>query len=167
MASGVPSFINKFVDYEDLFGDEDKEPSPIDATPISRVKAASASIEKSATSSKRKLPLIPSESTMTISTRPVKRTRHTPIQDEDNLGPKAQFFAYMINNQIPEKTIAEWDKMTLTDAAKAIPLANAQSFFHYLKHGEEIVEAARGDQRLAQEIQQLKTEDPMHVHPAD
>lgn len=156
MASSVPFFINKSIDYKDIFGDDDKEPTPIEATPISKIKNASASQEKSSTSSKRKLPTMPTESVKAPNSRLAKKTKQTLVHDDSSPGPKAQLFANMIGNQIPEKTIAECDKMNLTDAAKAIPLANAQSFFHYLKHGEEIVEAARGDQRMAQELQQLK-----------
>ncbi|KAK1365185.1 hypothetical protein POM88_040746 [Heracleum sosnowskyi] len=56
MASGVPSFVNKSASYDDLFGDDEKDLIPIDATPISRMKSTPASQDKSTTSSKRKLP---------------------------------------------------------------------------------------------------------------
>ncbi|KAK1392141.1 hypothetical protein POM88_011197 [Heracleum sosnowskyi] len=39
MDSGVPSFVNKTASYDDLFGDEEKDLVPIEATPISRMKS--------------------------------------------------------------------------------------------------------------------------------
>lgn len=52
----------------------------------------------------------------------------------------------MLTNQISDKTIAEWGNLNLPEAARVVPLSNAQSLFCYLKFGEDIVEAPRGGQ---------------------
>lgn len=62
----------------------------------------------------------------------------------------------MLKNQISEETLAQWDKVKMLEAAPMVTLAKAQSLFFYFKYGEHIIEAARGDQRLVEEVRQLK-----------
>lgn len=157
MASGVPSFVRKSANYEELFDDENEQLPPIDATPISKIQETLSNQDKSSNSSKRKLPLPVNEPMRASGSHPGKRLRTTPSQKDGGPSPQVQKFAQMVGNQIPDDALAKWDKMSLVESAKAIPLANAQSFFLNLKHGEEIVKAARGDQRLAEEVKQLKT----------
>lgn len=62
----------------------------------------------------------------------------------------------MTGNQIPEETASKWDKMSLVESSKATLLQIPKAYFSTWKYDEEIVEAARGDQQLAEEVQQLK-----------
>lgn len=155
MSSGVPSFIQQTTNYEDIFGEDDDKTIPIAATPISKMKETSVTQEKSSSSSKRKLPPPAIDSAKNSGSR-AKRPRGAATQGDEGSSPQLLKIFNMAGHQIPEEIIAKWDRMSLAESAKAIPLANAQSFFHYLKHGEAIVEAARGDQKLAEEVKQLK-----------
>ncbi|KAL8120331.1 hypothetical protein AgCh_017487 [Apium graveolens] len=62
----------------------------------------------------------------------------------------------MIKNQVTEETIVQWDKLKVGEAAPLITLANAQSLFLQLKHGERITEATHVDQKLVEEVKELK-----------
>lgn len=130
-------------------GDEDDKVASIAATPISKIKDPVANVEISSTSSKRKLPPPASDASTSRSAKTKRNWLNTSLESE-NPGSHMQSFFQMAANQIPEETVAWWDGMNLAAAAKATILANAESFFHYLKHGERIVEAARGDQKLAE-----------------
>ncbi|KAK1392038.1 hypothetical protein POM88_011094 [Heracleum sosnowskyi] len=159
MASGVPSFVNKSASYDDLFGDEEKDTVPIEATPISRMKSTTASQDKSTTSSKRKLPPeVATDSVKAPGSRLSKKSKPstpgTPGEGSNSLFRK--FFA-MAGSQISEEVIAEWDKMSFSEAAKATTWCEAQSLFHTLKRNEEMVVAACGDQKLLEEVRQLKS----------
>lgn len=132
------------------------ESTPIAATPISRAKPASILQEISSSSSKRKLPPTNTDVAKALGSRSNKKPKQTLSQGGEGACPYMNKFFDMIGNKIPEKTLAKWDGMSLVDATKTIPLANGQSFFHYLKHGEEIVEAARGDRKLIDEVKNLK-----------
>lgn len=57
---------------------------------------------------------------------------------------------------MPEETVAQWDRVKMIEAILDVTMTNAQSPFFYLKYGEQIIEAARGDQRLADEVNRLK-----------
>ena len=153
MASGVPSFVKQSVKYEDICSDEEIE--PIQATPISRV-PPSASIQEKSASSKRKLPSLPSESVQASGSHPSKKLRAPSPHGSAGSSSRHQQFAAMLKNQVPDETLAQWDKVKMVEAAPAVTLANAQSLYFYLKFGEQIIEAARGDQRLIEEVRQLK-----------
>ena len=154
MASGVPSFIKQSVKYEDICSDEEAE--PVQATPLARVPPSTSNPEKSSNSSKRKLPSIPSDSARTLGSRPLKKTRGPSPQGEAGPHSRLQKFYEMLRNQVPEETLSQWDRVSMVEAAPVVTLANAQSLFFYLKYGEQIIETVRGDQRLVEEVRQLK-----------
>lgn len=62
----------------------------------------------------------------------------------------------MIGGQIPEKSIEEWDKYKLVEAAQERSLSSAKSLFLDMKFVERIVEAERGDRHAKEELKQLK-----------
>ncbi|KAK1402683.1 hypothetical protein POM88_002288 [Heracleum sosnowskyi] len=158
MASGVPSFVNKSASYDDLFGDEGKDLVLIDATPISRMKSTLASQDKSATSSKRKLPVPAAiDSAKGPGSRFKKSKPSPPGTPSEGSNPLIRKFSAMVGNQIPEEVIAEWDKMSSYEAVKATTWCEAQSLFHILKQNEEMMVVARGDQKLSDEVKYLKS----------
>ena len=63
----------------------------------------------------------------------------------------------MLEGHVAAEAMAEWDKMRSTEASRAIAYANAQSLYLKLKFNEKIVSAARGDQKLREELKEMKS----------
>ena len=69
---------------------------------------------------------------------------------------KVQQFCNMIDSQVPESEIREWDKLKLVEAVREKSIANAKSLFLDLKINEQIIDTARIDQGLKNELKQVK-----------
>ncbi|KAK1398909.1 hypothetical protein POM88_008772 [Heracleum sosnowskyi] len=81
----------------------------------------------------------------------------TPRTPGEGSSPLIRKFFIMAGNQIPEGAIAEWDKMSLSEAAKTTTWCQAQCFFHTLKRNEEMTVAARSDQKSSEKVNHVKT----------
>ena len=64
----------------------------------------------------------------------------------------------MINCQVPELDIKEWDKLKLAEVVHEKSIANAKSLFLDLKINDKIMETARVDDGLRQEIKQVEAD---------
>ena len=155
MASGLPKFLKQSVKYDDLYKDEiDVYIAPL-TIPVSKVKVGAPLGEKLSSSSKRKV-TDPSE---TPGSRYSKRLKLPSTQEvtETEAPQSLQKLAGMLEGHVAVEAMAEWDKMRLTEASRAITYANAQSLYLKLKFDEKIDSAARGDMKLREELKEMRS----------
>ena len=62
----------------------------------------------------------------------------------------------MVESQIPEAVVKEWDRLTLVEAAHDKVVATAKSLFLDLKFGEDAADAARVNETMRTDLKQAK-----------
>lgn len=125
MASGVSSFIKQSIKFEDICSDEE-DTRPIQATPISKFPPPSTS-NQAPNFSKKKLPNITSDSARASDSRPSKKPKALFTHEEGSFV-TFHLFTQMIKNQIPEETIAQWDKVKMVGTASTVTLRMLRAY---------------------------------------
>lgn len=154
MASGLLKFLKQAVNYEDLYKDEMDDEIASLITPISKIKAEASLNEKLPSFTKRKI-VDPFE---TSGSRQSKRIRPPSAQEtaETETPQLFQKLTGMLEGHVAAGAMAKWDKMRLTEASCAITYANAQSLFLKLEFDEKIMNAFRGDQKLKEDLKEMR-----------
>ncbi|XP_063948618.1 uncharacterized protein LOC135152384 [Daucus carota subsp. sativus] len=160
MASNIPKFVKRTTKYEDLYGEASGSQAPISVKLVSQLPTPSLE-QKKASSGGRKRD--PSKATVTGSSaegrsskKPrVALTRSSPASSSTQ---KTQLFQRMLGDQIPEATIREWDRLSMTEATRDKVVANSKSLFLDLKMGEHVADTARVNEAMRADLKPARAD---------
>ena len=71
---------------------------------------------------------------------------------------KTQLFQRMLGDQIPEATIRERDRLSMTEATRDKVVANAKSLFLDLKMREHVADATRVNEAMRADLKQARAD---------
>ena len=152
MAANIPSFVKRSTKYEDVFGEASGSQAPISAKPVSQLPTPSLEQKKASSGARKR----DSSADARSNKKPkLALARSSPSSSSSQ---KTQLFQRMLSDQIPEATIREGDRLSLTEAAKDKVVANAKSFFLDLKISEQVADTARIDEGLRADLRQVKAD---------
>ena len=160
MASNIPKFVKHSTKYEDLFGEASGSQAPISVKLVSQLPTPSLEQKKASPGGRKKDPSKATEAGSSAEGRSSKKPRVALVRSSpaSSSTQKTQLFLRMLGDQIPEATIREWDRLSMTEATRDKVVANAKSLFLDLKMGEHVADIARVNEAMRADLKQARAD---------